>query len=294
MQTPKNPIISYIRTRVHRQNKNFIASVTGETGSGKSFISLRFAELLDKNFNVDRICFSTEEFMECLNSPERKRGDVIVYDEAGVGHASRQFFSMSNQLMNYILQTFRHRNLIVFFTLPTLGMLDKQARQLLSATIETLGINYHTNTNTIKWINLQTNPRSGKIYHRHPQFYVAGRPRKWKRLIVDLPSKELVEAYEKKKDAFSRGLARDILTNIKAEKVKINNVSGMSPDEIVEDIKKDMRPYVRKYMNRDFVDDKIVRHKYHCTINVAKIVKNIIERELNVNKENNPEQREMP
>ena len=57
--TTKNSVwlLQWIRNRI-RKNRNLIALFIGDTGSGKSLSSIRLAERVDPNFNVDRIVFT--------------------------------------------------------------------------------------------------------------------------------------------------------------------------------------------------------------------------------------------
>jgi len=61
-------IIDEVTRRIHRQNKNWLAIVCGETGGGKSYSALTIAEVIDPEFSIDRVVFSAEEFMALLNS----------------------------------------------------------------------------------------------------------------------------------------------------------------------------------------------------------------------------------
>ena len=47
---------------------NGIVLISGPTGSGKTYTSLRLAQLWDKDFNEDRIVFTPQQFIDLLNS----------------------------------------------------------------------------------------------------------------------------------------------------------------------------------------------------------------------------------
>ena len=72
--------VTYIKQRITK-NKNFLGFISGETGSGKSYSSLRIAEELDTDFNVDRCVFSGLELMDLINANGLKKGSVIVFEE---------------------------------------------------------------------------------------------------------------------------------------------------------------------------------------------------------------------
>src|SRR5437870_4384364 len=106
-------ITDYIRNRI-RNNKNFLCAVLGPTGSGKTYTALRIAEEIDPSFGSSRIVFNPVDFMKILKG--LPSGSVIVFDEAGVGMSAQEWQKKANKIFNYVLQTFRFRNIIVFFT----------------------------------------------------------------------------------------------------------------------------------------------------------------------------------
>ena len=60
-------LLQWIRNRI-KKNRNLIALFIGDTGSGKSYSSIRLAETIDPGFSVDRIVFTVEDFMKLINS----------------------------------------------------------------------------------------------------------------------------------------------------------------------------------------------------------------------------------
>ena len=129
--------VDLFRRRI-RNNKNCLVIFTGDTGSGKSYGALRFAEKLDPEFNEKRIVFTPDKFLEIIrHDKELHSGNVIIFDEAGVGMASREWYSIQNKILSYVLQTFRFKNLIVIFTVPDFTYIDSQARKLFHFYFET-------------------------------------------------------------------------------------------------------------------------------------------------------------
>ena len=113
-------------------NKNVLTAITGQTGSSKSYQDLRRAELwYRKNFNEDypedNICFSVAELMKRITSKNLRKGDIFVFEEAGANLGSLDFQTKISKMFNYVLQSFRSMNVGIFFNLPHLSMLNKQA-----------------------------------------------------------------------------------------------------------------------------------------------------------------------
>ena len=212
--------LSWIDNRI-RKNKNFIGIITGGTGSGKTYSAITLAEVLSHRnqvpFTIKDIVFKPAEFMARINSGDLKKGSVLVFDEAGVGYSSREWWSISNKLINYLMQTFRHRNYIVIFTTPDLGFIDKSARKLLHCHLETQSIDYFKKVVIIKPLIGQPNQATGKVYWKYLRVPGEGRivPQKIERICIGLPSKELRDAYEEKKKAYTDELNKDIERTLK-------------------------------------------------------------------------------
>ncbi len=207
---------SYVLQRIAR-NKNFIACITGPTGSGKSYSALKEGEILDPNFSIDNVVFSPEQFMDIINGKTKKlkRGSVIVYDEAQVTMAALDFQTLASKLINSCLQTFRFMGFILIMTSPHFKFLNASCRKLFHSRIETVSIDVKEKTCKLKPFLLQTNQESGDIYHKYLRVWVRGKGvAPLKSLKVSLPSKKLIKDYEVKRQQFSielnESIARDL------------------------------------------------------------------------------------
>jgi len=192
-------------------NKNLLIIICGPTGSGKSFTAMTLAKIIDHDFNVkERVVFTVEQFMELLNSGKLKRGSVVIWDEAGVGIPAREWYTISNKAINYVLQTFRHMNLCVIFTTPSFDYIDKQTRLLFHVYIETVKIDTHNNRVVCKIMENQFNPAMGKEYRKY--FWIDGI--KKERINVGKPTQNMINDYEDIKLKFSRKLREDVTKDV--------------------------------------------------------------------------------
>lgn len=202
----KGIIVGYIKNRIKR-NKNFLCAITGGTGSGKSYSALRLAELLDPNFTPSNVIYTPIQFMNLINSGKLKKGAVIIFDEAGVGINARKWQSVGNNLIQFVLQTFRNDNYIVFFTAPDFSFIDGASRKLFHAQFETKDIVFSRSVCNLKPFMIQINQRKGTMYYK---YLIATIPNigevKVNNLEVALPSKDLVNAYETMKNYYTRKL----------------------------------------------------------------------------------------
>lgn len=211
--------IAHVKKRLHRLNRNWLAVIVGETGSGKSFASLRLGELIDPQFNITKVVFSASEFMALINSGFLKKGDCIVWEEAGVGIPSKEWYSISNKSINYIAQTFRHDNLAVIFNSPNFDYIDSALRKLFHTYIETQAIDRKNNKCVVKWLNISYDGRTKKIYMKYPKVKVRGVEYKMSRIRIGKPTQQLIDDYEKKKRDFTNKLKRTVEGNIRLQEM---------------------------------------------------------------------------
>ena len=197
--------INYIWNRLYKQNKNCLIVITGETGSGKSFSSLKLGELISDDFNINNVVFTAEAFTSLLKSGTLKEGSVVVWDEAGVGLNSRLFWSVLNQAIFFIMQTFRADNIVCILTTPDISFIDVGIRKLMHFKVEVQRIDYIKKQVITKLFRIKPNPRTGKIYHKYLKNKKL-RNAKLSRYRLGLPSEQLVKDYEEKKKVFNIGI----------------------------------------------------------------------------------------
>ena len=134
--TTKNSVwlLQWIRNRI-RKNRNLIALFIGDTGSGKSLSSIRLAERVDPNFNVDRIVFTVPDFLALVNSG-LPPGSVIVFDDAGLGINARLWQEMNARVFGMLTQGFRYKQILTFITVPDETFIERQSRRLVHIRFE--------------------------------------------------------------------------------------------------------------------------------------------------------------
>lgn len=206
MKKPKGGyFVGYTQQRV-RHNKNFLAAITGPTGSGKTYSALKLAELTDPNFSADQIVFTPKEFMNLLNSGNLKRGSVIVFEEAGVSMNNKNWQSIVNKMLQFVFQTFRHENYIVYFTAPHFNFIDKSTRELFHCFLQTQSIDRRRKLCKIKPLFIQLDQRSGNIYYKYLRVITPQGNAKMTKVLTGLASKDLIKEYETKKKKFTDAL----------------------------------------------------------------------------------------
>jgi len=267
--------IKKIRVRMLYQNKNWLSIICGATGSGKSYSALTLAKLIGGQVFV---VFTPIEFLRLLNSEKLSKGDVIVFDEAGVGMSSREWYSIQNKLLGTILQTFRNMNVAVIFTTPNLTFIDVQARKLFHSYFETAFLDYKKEEAHLKAFDIQVNSRMDKIYYKKPRFADDnGRVYTMSHLILDKPDEKIVAYYEEKKTRYTKELNANALKELtmpKEEKKKVDL------SEVETKVLKNKDKYIKEYNKRTFVDAEILRSEFGLTHPQAKSIKRAVETKL--------------
>jgi len=248
-----------IKDRLTKQNRNWLCVITGDTGSGKSYTALRLAELLDSNFSIANVAFEPREFISLIKNgrPNNnggftplERGSLIIFDEAGVGMASRQWYTVQNQLLGYLLQTFRYTNHGVIFTVPDLSFIDVQARRLFHNYFKSQGVDYEHGQAQSTIYALDHNDWVGKTY-RHSVKYGDDDFTIWG---FSKPSEKLIQDYERKKAQYAESLyqgALDTIDAIAERKVSKGLLieqklrAGKPPLEIADELKVSVKSVLR-------------------------------------------------
>lgn len=216
LQTGEKSWIRYIRQRI-KQNKNFLCFISGPTGSGKSYSCLSIAEQLDPDFSVDRVVFRGVELMDLINSGKLKRGSVVIFEEAGVEMSSRNWQSTTNKMLNFLIQTFRHRNFILLFNSPYMDFVDASTRRLFHAEFKTLSIDFGKKVVKLNPQLIQYNGRLQRFYYKYLRLITSEGVVPVRRWSVGKPSEVLLKAYELKKSAFTDALNAEISRELRVQ-----------------------------------------------------------------------------
>jgi ABC-type oligopeptide transport system ATPase subunit len=242
--------------RTLKQNKNNLISVIGQTGSGKTYTAISICEIMSKMdgvpFGIDNVVFSLRELMDLINSGKLKRGSKIIFDEPQVSISAREFQSEANKVFNYLLSTFRHRNLTLFFCTPFETLLDKNSRRLFHARFETMSINRNNNTCRIKPRFIEYSDFKTDAYRKQLIVMLKdenGRGRSQKLFYWDVPkpSNKLIELYEQKKLEFTNNLNKNISERLKRFDESGKSLTAEHKDEVVK--RKPLTPTQERVMN---------------------------------------------
>jgi ABC-type oligopeptide transport system ATPase subunit len=223
----KNSWARWMVSRTMKQNKNNLISVVGKTGSGKTYTAISICEIMSEMdgvpFGIDNVVFSLRELMDLINSGKLKRGSKIIFDEPQVSISAREFQSEANKVFNYLLSTFRHQNLTLFFCTPFETLLDKNSRRLFHARFETMSINKNNQTCRLKprfieYSDFKTEPYRKQMIICFKDDKGSSKSRPLFYWDVPRPSKENEVIYEKMKVDFTTRLNKNISLELSNER----------------------------------------------------------------------------
>jgi len=239
-----NVIIRDVQDKILNKNQNFICAIVGGVGKGKSYIGLRWCELISPSFNLDYVVFDAKSFLALVNSDKLKRGDSILWDEMSVDMYSRNFMELQNKLINHVLTTFRTKNIALFFTAPSLKFVDVGVGRLCHAVIEPVSINREKQSNIFKFKWIQANPITGKIIYPFPHIVSKGRIKRIERM--EYKKSKFADAYEEKRKEFADKLSKTVEKSIlKAESTEQRK--KLTDDEIIEVLMKENKGKLTAY-----------------------------------------------
>lgn len=105
-----------------RKDYDAFALLVGREGFGKSTLAFQIAMYCDPTFNLDRVVFTAEQFLEAVEKAEKYQ--AIVFDETMGYLSTRGSMSKFNKVLIKIMSEMRSKNLFVFLCIPNFFMMD--------------------------------------------------------------------------------------------------------------------------------------------------------------------------
>jgi hypothetical protein len=227
---------------VHRHEKSAGFIITGQTGSGKSWLALRIAQDLDPSFIASiekRVVYTAEDFIRLVAYGKLRRGNVIIFDEMAhaEGADSRAAMSRTNRLLSGIVSTYRQKGLIVIWVLPTLTQLDKNIRMVsITGFFKILGIDYVRKQSRVSYYSNSLNAIYGKSYYKTPIITVDGRVKKIKVFRFNAPSRLAAKRYRVLKNRFvdyiAKKAADETLVAVESKPKSIKDYAKLVEDNL--------------------------------------------------------------
>jgi len=207
-----------------RNNRNWFGGVCGETGTGKSYASLRIGEMVDSKFEIGKVAFNVIELLELIQNVSAK--ELILFDEAEAWNARRSMKS-ENVVMGEIMSMLRFTQINIACTMPDLEMIDINARRLMHDYLRTQyierdkALDWKKDKSAVDWYvikksKIPLNDKSSLYFARPIITYLdhinnVKRREKCGTVYLNSPDPTLLEEYEKRKDNKFRVKLRDVL-----------------------------------------------------------------------------------
>lgn len=211
---------NYVRGTLNNGNQDHLCIIPGPRGTGKSYAALSLCKQIYPHLNRRCFIFCVEELIDFLNSTHNERGVAILYDEFGVDANVKKWQSSTNTAINYLMQTIRTYNLAIFFTAPSLHLVDSHTRDLFKFALHSKigNIDYKTNTAWFSpyFITPSTNMMSNELYRHSPVIGYGNEAITLTQIGIAHPPKEIVEEYDKAR--------KEYVTRIGNEQLKILQV----------------------------------------------------------------------
>lgn len=214
----ENSVVRYVGNRVLYNNKNFLAALTGGTGSGKSWAALSFAEIYSQMFNIPfdpaiHIIHSVKQCYELIMSMDSDKkvpyGTLLIFEEIQIEANSRTWGSNINIALNRLVSTFRDRRLVVLFTTPIMKYIDKQTRELFHGEFSVEGFDKTTGISRIRPRFLTPKQDRDDFYRARlvVEYAVRGKVKHQTQLLnqwsIKRASQQIINIYEAKKKQFN-------------------------------------------------------------------------------------------
>ena len=218
--------VLWIKKRI-LNNLNLNSITTGETGVGKSWFDLSLAYSIDKTYESRQVVFSFKQLMNVLNSEwfNKKRWKIIIFEEVQTSISNRAWQSLINKLFNYLLSTYRHKNIILLMNSPYSDFIDSHSKKLIHVIFEVKGHNSKTRMTNVRPKIMQYNSKLKKFYEHSLYVIRDGRTIKQADLFIDKTPKHLIEEYEKAKIEFTGNLNKEIESELNSLESE-NNINA--------------------------------------------------------------------
>lgn len=287
------PYFFYLQKRA-RIKYNF-QSFIGEQGSGKSYWAIIEALVQDPTFTEERIVYGSIGFLDALDMLEDRtlKGRTILWDDAGVGLPSSEWYSLSNRVIKLVQQTVRTLHPTIKFTMPELSYLDATQRRVLTSILDC-----DRKTEDRTDVRIYTKKRiriMDKSYHRKFCYSMGSVKMKYGVIRVKhIPENlmpDIMKRYEIQQRKFkfqTRKKLRELLEGMR-EKNMTTDVTDDYSTVTLTDLEKtvtyehykrvfaNVKPFLHK--NRRIDIDKVMR-EFKLSRNIAKAIKRFWDKKL--------------
>lgn len=236
-------LAGHIRKRVREKDKNYLGIAVGQTGSGKSATAAQICGTVDPSFFDEcRVVLTPIEFMETIQDMDK--GEAIMFDEAGVGIPAREWMMIQNRMMGYVAQLFRHKNLVVMYTVPSMKFIDTQLRDLMHGIISMKSIDYEQRISIAKYYVIKHDPVFNNTKLVPMEYEGNGNVYTLDPLCTAHPEGDFWKKYLRKKEDFAANFYKETVETLK----------GIQGENIID------KRQLKRYESQTGAFDKLLTH----------------------------------
>ena len=273
-------LLKHIWNDVHTNNFGFFGVVTGPPGSGKTETAMLLAYLEDMSFNAEnireRVFFEPKDFLKAID--EFDKYTWVVWSETGITLSSKKWQTMSNIMVEDVVQTMRLKKMGVIFDTQHIGFVDNRARSMFQWFTEVR--RYGKRWPRWKIYRVSTSQILGKTYYPFPMFRMpSGQPFKLREveLRTRLP-KPILKQFD--------GIHREWKEKLWAKHAKM--IDKMNAEENpmgIHDIIEQVQENIEKYRGlRGNIDTSLIAVDFDIGTPMANRIKRFVEREIKIEK----------
>lgn len=115
--------LDFVKHAVIKKNYDGFIVIAGREGFGKSTLAGQIAVYLDPTYNLDRCCFTADQFIDAAEGASKFQ--AIVFDETMGYLSSRGAMSSFNRDLIKIFSEMRSKNLFIILCIPNFFELDR-------------------------------------------------------------------------------------------------------------------------------------------------------------------------
>ncbi len=291
---PDSIFIGRLRKGMYEENNGFLILLAGKQRSGKSwgalYLALRITGYGESwffedigttkaRFDVNKhVVFTAVQFLKLINDPELRQGDVIIWDDCGVGLSADDWYSLMNKTIGAVLQPICEKNITILFTTPNSSLVIKKVRRLFHYLIETKGINRTDKTTFAKIFEIEAATRSDITYYKSMQIPQKDGIVKITQMIMGCPPPEFSTPYRARRKEWDDELNRKALKTAQAIEDVEDDIDRLRryASEIVEN----REEFTRSHGQREFLDTDLIAIHYKLSDPAATKVRRMAEKAL--------------
>jgi len=112
-----------VKPTLKKKDEDYVVLIDGGERLGKSTFGMQLGKYVDPTLNLDRICFSPDEFRKAIINANQYQ--CVIYDEAYRGMGSAGALTEINRILKGLMMEMGQKNLFVIVILPTFYLLDR-------------------------------------------------------------------------------------------------------------------------------------------------------------------------